>query len=104
MKCLGFDETYTKLIRSYLKERTQKAVFSGNESDWILLNRGVLQGTVLAPLLFIIYEKNHNRAIDIDNCQKILYAEDPFLCFSQTNENIARSYLEKIIEELCYYF
>ena len=50
LKFLGFDGTSTQLIRSYLKDRTQKVVFSGNESDWILLNRGVPQGTVLGPI------------------------------------------------------
>ena len=39
MKSLGIDGTSTQLIRSYLKYRTQEVVFSGNESDWILLNR-----------------------------------------------------------------
>ena len=52
MKFLGFGGRSTQLIRSYLKDRTQKVIFSGNESDWILLNRGVPQGTVLGPLLF----------------------------------------------------
>ena len=33
LKCLGFDGTSTQLIRSYLKDRTQKVVFSGIESD-----------------------------------------------------------------------
>ena len=49
LKFLGIVGTSTQLIRSYLKDKTQKVVFSGNESDWILLNRGVPQGTVLGP-------------------------------------------------------
>ena len=49
LKFLGIDGTSTQLNRSYLKDKTQKVVFSGNESDWILLNRGVPQGTVLGP-------------------------------------------------------
>ena len=45
-----------------------------------------------------------HRVIDSDNCQVIQYADDTFLYSSHTNENIARSYLEKNIEKLCYYF
>ena len=45
-----------------------------------------------------------HRAIDNDNCQVIQYADDTFLYSSHTNENIARSYLEKNIEKLCFYF
>ena len=66
-KCLGFEGTSTQLIRSYLKDRTQKVVLSCNESDWILLNRGVNEGTVLGPLLFNIYVNDLHRAIDNDN-------------------------------------
>ena len=91
-KCLGFDGTSAQLIRPYLKDRTQKVVFSGNESDWILLNRAVPQGTVLAPLLFNIYVNDLPRAIDNDNCQVIWYADDTFLYSSHTNDNVARSY------------
>ena len=104
MKCLGFGGRTTQLIRSYLKDRTQKVIFSGNESDWILLNRGVPQGTVLGPLLFNIYVNDLHRTIDNDKCQVIQYADDTFLYSSHTNENIARSYLEKNIEEMYHYF
>ena len=55
LKCLGFDGKSTQLIRSYLNDRTQKEVFSANESDWILITRGVPQCTVLGPVLFNIY-------------------------------------------------
>ena len=101
MKFLGFDGTSTHLIRSYLKDRTQKVVFSGNESDWILLNRGMPQGTLLGPFLFKIYVSELHKAIDNGKCLVIQYANDLSLYSSLTNENIDRIYLEKIIEELC---
>ena len=91
LKNLGVNGTSTQLIRSCLKDRTQKLVFSGNESDWILLNREVPQGTVLRPLLFNFYVNDLHRAIDNDNYQVIKYADDTFLYSSHTNENVARS-------------
>ena len=100
LKCSGFDGTSTQLTRSYLKDRTQKVLFSGNESDWILHNRGgVPQDTVLGPLLFNVYVNDLHRAIDIDNCQVIQYTDDTFLYSSHINENIARSYLEKNLKK-----
>ena len=92
LKCFGFKKTSTKLIRSYLKDRTQKLVFSGNEFGWVLLNRGVGQGTVLVPVLFNIYVNDLHRAIDNDKSQVIQFADDTFSYCSYNNENLARNY------------
>ena len=61
-------------------------------------------GTVLGPLLLIIYLNYLHTAIDNDYYQTIQYADHTFLFSSICNENIARSFLEKFFEELCYYF
>ena len=52
---IGFDELATNLIENCLSERTQRMILIGIESDWINLQRGVRQGTILGLLLFNIY-------------------------------------------------
>ena len=44
-----------KWIDSFLCYRQQRVVVNGAKSDWALVLSGVLQGTVLGPLLFSLY-------------------------------------------------
>ena len=50
-KLLGFSEQTNTILKSYMENRVQKVKFSKYESNWIALNRGVPQGTVLGSLL-----------------------------------------------------
>ena len=51
----GISENLLKLLKSYLIERKQRVVLNGMASDWCNINSGVPQGSVLGPLLFLIY-------------------------------------------------
>ena len=49
---VGFNTNACKLLSSFLYERSQTVKLGEIESDSIILERGVPQGTVLGPLLF----------------------------------------------------
>ena len=51
----GISGNLLKLLKSYLSDRKQRVVLNGMESDWGNINSGVPQGSVLGPLLFLIY-------------------------------------------------
>ena len=63
-----------QLIESYLKSRKQVTNFNGDKSELGTVVYGVLQGSVLGPLLFLLYIN------DITNCSDsgkfILFADD----------------------------
>ena len=44
-----------KLLKSYLKDRHQRVLLNGQPSSWKKLLAGVPQGSVLGPLLLLIY-------------------------------------------------
>ena len=43
------------ILKDYLQNRKQGVVINGKYSSWLDINVGVPEGSVLGPLLFIIY-------------------------------------------------
>jgi hypothetical protein len=51
----GFSDQLTGWIVAFLKDKKQRVVLGEASSVWTLVRSGVPQGTVLGPVLFIIY-------------------------------------------------
>ncbi len=58
---IGVRGVVLKWFRSYLTGRTQAVVIDGISSDPVSLSTGVPQGSVLGPLLFLIYIEQYHR-------------------------------------------
>ena len=52
---LGIHGDLLKWLNYYLIHRFQRVVIGGRFSEWLLVLSGVLQGSILEPLLFILY-------------------------------------------------
>ena len=55
LKQNGIDGKLLVLLNSYLSNRKQRVVINGKASQWGVIESGVPQGSVLGPLLFLIY-------------------------------------------------
>jgi len=72
-------------FRSYLKNRTQFVNYKTMNSTCLSMSCGVPQGSVLGPLLFIIYTNDLPNALTNSKC--ILFADDTTVFKSSSNIN-----------------
>lgn len=70
----GLNKISLKILESYLLERKQVTYFKNNCSNCVDIRHGVPQGSLLGPLLFLIYINDISSAVD--DLKIILYADD----------------------------
>ena len=57
LRACGLSEEAVRLVDSYLSNRTQQIRLGSHTGTWEKLSKGVLQGSVLGPLLFNVFIK-----------------------------------------------
>ena len=55
LKAAGVTGTALKWFQSYLSNRKQRVVLPGVLSDWQTIKAGAPQGSILGPLLFLVF-------------------------------------------------
>ena len=91
MNLYGIQGITLDLFRSYLTNRTQRCLVNGSLSRICSLKCGVPQGTILGPLLFLIYIN------DLPNC---LYADDTHITYADVDVNSIKLNLNRDLGNL----
>ena len=93
-----------KWIQAFLENRKQRVVIRGAESDELSVLSGVPQGSVLGPILFLIYINDLPKCVE---CPVCLFADDSKIYCRVPNSNNpkpelqnAHSKLQKDLNEL----
>ena len=92
LRYYGLDDNVIKWFKSYLTGRSQYVEIENTRSSTKPINTGVPQGSILGPLLFIIYVNDINCASS--KFEAILYADDTSLnsilrTFSNENTSLS---------------
>ena len=77
---IGIRGQFLDLIKDYLKGRTQYVKYKESFSNCEHLTHGVPQGSILGPILFMIYINDLNDAVR--KCNILSYADDTTLYYS----------------------
>ena len=75
------------LIRSYLSNREQYTCILGENSTTEKIIYGVPQGSVLGPLLFLVYINDITNSIHDEKVKLVLYADDTNIFISGNNRD-----------------
>ena len=87
LKSNGIEGQALKILQSFLSDRFQRVVLNGQSSNWEKVNAGVPQGSILGPLLFLVYINDISSDLE---CDVKLFADDTCL-FSVIDDPIESS-------------
>lgn len=83
-------------FKSYLTDRQQRVVLPGVASDWAYIRAGVPQGSVLGPLLFLLYindivnDIGANIRLFADDTSLFIIVENPVTAAVSLNADLSR--------------
>jgi hypothetical protein len=89
-------------IKSYLKNREQQVEIEGQLSESIEIKFGVPQGSILGPILFLLYVNECSSPIKFSKI--IQYADDTTLCLSQKDKHCLEDKLCKDLNSCTKFF
>ena len=89
LKKYGFRGNCQDWLHSYLENRSQRVVANGVVSHWQIIRHGVPQGSILGPLLFLIYI--NDLPFSANSVEIMLFADDTNITAVKcSNEDIRR--------------
>ena len=100
LKAYGVEGELLSLLKNYLENREQRVVLNGQTSEWRKIMSGIPQGSVLGPLLFLIYI---NDLPDGINSLYKIFADDTSLFSKVYDIHKSASNLNDDLEKISYW-
>ena len=98
---IGFSKRTVNWFKSYLSNRSFKVNLGNNFSQHASVSCGVPQGSILGPLLFLIYVNDMSQAV---KCHLFLYADDSCLVCQHKDINEIEKPLNVNFSSICDWF
>ena len=76
LKRIGIEGDMINILISFLADRKQRVALDGVCSDWADISAGVPQGSILGPILFLVYI---NDLIEVVSSDIRIFADDTFI-------------------------
>lgn len=102
LETFGIKNVANDFFRSYLEGRKQFTVYGEETSSARTCPIGVPQGSILGPLLFILYMDDIATVLSL--CSVNLFADDTLVWFSHKNLNMAINVLNSELNRLSSWF
>ena len=101
MVYIGFSTSVISWFKTYLQNRTCLVNVGKEYSTAGKINCGVPQGSILGPLLFLLYVNDMSQAVD---CDLLLYADDSCLVITDNNIKTIENKLNRDFNSICEWF
>jgi hypothetical protein len=98
LKGHGIKGTLLRWLQSYLADRQQRVIINGAKSEWGSIKAGVPQGSVLGPLLFLIFINDITYVIR--HCKIRLFADDTCLYIEVDDPDTAADAINNDLESI----
>lgn len=95
LKAYGIDGKILDWIKNFLTNRQQRVKVNSSYSDYSAVTSGIPQGSILGPLLFIIYINDLPECIN-SSCK--IFADDTKLYNNASNQSIIQNDLLNLLE------
>ena len=101
MNCLSFSNSTVAWFNSYLTNRSFIVNVGKEYSSHSKLSSGVPQGSMLGPLLFLLYVNDMPQAV---NSELLLYTDDTCLIYMGKDTKTVKEQLNRYFNSLCKWF
>ena len=101
MSLAGFSCQSFTWFESYLSNRRFQVNIKNKYSNVANINCGVPQGSILGPLLFLLYVNDMPQAVD---CELFLYADDSCLVYQHRDAKAIETKLNNNFSSVCNWF